>query len=828
MNHHSLDQCGQDPKTARRWLDAATRESSYAVRTLVRAPGFTSVVVVTLALGIGVNATLFSVADAVVFKPYPFVEQERLVIAGESATDARSEVSYLNFRDWQSQARVFDGLAAMGLSNWSMSLRAEDPMSIRVRAVSGSWFSVLGVHASRGRVVNERDDERGAPRVLVLGEGLWQRQFGGRPDVVGERVIIDGQPFTIVGIMPKSFAYPVGAEAWTALVPTLAAIGGRGLPDFLATRGAGVLHLVGRLKTGITVDAARPELDALLSELSRIDGDTRPVQARLTPILDDILGSTRAALLALVGAVALLLLVALANTSGLMLIRSSQRRTDVAVRLALGASRAAIARQFLWEAAIIAVLATTLAVVLSRLCLPLLLAYVPAMPRSDEAAVDIRAVSAAVAAGMMAMIGCGCLPLLRLWRDRPGLDLRRGIRSATSRRRGTRSALVAFEVASAVVLVVGASLLYRSVSRVGTVDLGFEPTGLLAVNITPPAGIAEDADAINRGQQDALDAISSLPGVLAAGAVGSRPLKGPIGLDSTWQFDRQSRQEADRNPWVNVETVSSGYFSAMQTPLRAGRLLEMRDISSAASVAVISESLARWAWPGEDAVGRRLRTAALDRDEIENWLTVVGVVADVRFRSIGRVSMDVYVPAAQSPFTAADIMVRVKPDAGEATPLLRARLKQLEPAGVITIDDMSDVVAAHQAPWRSGFALTAVFAGLTVFLSSLGIFALLAASVADGTREIGVRMTLGATPQGIVHDVLRSGATVVLAGVALGMIGAAAGAGSIRGLLFEVEPMDTVTFVTVPLGVAAVTLTACLGPAWRAARVDPAISLRAE
>lgn len=812
-----------------RWVDMLRHDLGAAVRSLRCSPGFVFATVLTLGLGIAANLTLFALADATIFKPYPFVDQDRLVIAGEAATDTRAEVSYLNFRDWQTRSRSFDGLAAMGQSNWTMTLREDEPETVLFRAVSGNWFEVLGAASLLGRVITGADDVQGAPRVVVLSHAFWRRHFGGRADIVAKTVRLDDALFTVIGVMPAEFAYPVGADVWTPLVPVLASLQGANLPDFLEDRGVFALHLVGRLKTGVSLEAARVELAPIVSELARVDGGTRLARPRITPLLEDVLGSARVGLLALLAAAGVLLLVTLANTSGLMLVRASRRSRETAVRAALGASRWTLARQWLWESAILAVLAAISGHLLAHLSLPVLLTYVPDIPRVAGAAIDGRVSVVTTLLALCTAVGCWISQMAGVRRTGLAATLRETSRSIASHQgRRTRAILVSFEMTATVVLLAGAILLYRSVVRVGAVDPGFDARGLLAVTLDTPDALDGDLDGSRRFYARALDVLATVPGVEAVGAAGSRPLKGPIGLDSMWEFEGQSPDVSTRNPWANIETVTSGYISAMRTPLRAGRLLDERDTAESERVVVVSEALARYAWPGTPAVGRRLRAAALDGPEQDVWFTVVGVVADVRYRTLGAVSLDVYAPVSQSPFGARDIMVRTHGELAAMAPVIRSRLRELNPQGVVSLETMSDALAAHQAPWRSNLLVFSVFAGMTLVLCLLGVYTLLAALVAERRRDIGVRLALGATPARIGVHVLRTLGGVTLVGLAAGGLVAGAMGGAIRALLFEVGPRDAGALSAALAVVAVAAIVGGLVPLRRACTTDPLIVLRAE
>jgi putative ABC transport system permease protein len=803
-----------------------------AVRRLSASRSFTLVTVTTLALGIGVNAVLFSLADAVMFRPFPFADQERLVIAGEQVTDTRAEVSYANFVDWRRQTSAFTGLAAMGSSNWTMALMADEPVTVPYRAVSWDFFTVLGAGVEAGRDFSPEDDQPGAARVVVISHGFWQRQFGGDPNAVGRVVRLGDRAFTVVGVMPREFAYPPDAEAWTPLVPAVAGIRGPGLPDFLENRDAAVLHVVGRLRDGVGVSAAREDLNRVIAEIGRAHDRPGNIRARLEPLIDELLGPARSRMWALLAAVAVLLLVAAANVAGLMLARAAARRRDFAVALALGASRGTLARELFVESVLLAAIAGVAAILFAGAALPVVLSTVPgSIPRLHEAVVDFRVAVFAGAIAMFTALSCWIVPLLSLGDLRLERALRPGGRGAAAGLGSpARRLLVGTQVAAAVVLVTCAGLLSRSVHRLGEVDLGFDARNLIAVAMDVPSSLGgASAERVDQFYERALAELASLPGIETVAAATSRPLKGPIGLDSSWQFEGQSEDAADDNPWVNAESISSAYFRTMRTALREGRTFDERDRAGATPVVIVNERLARWAWPGESAIGKRLRTAALDGpDEEPIWWTVVGVAANVRYRELTSVPLDVYVPVAQSPFPAGDLMVRTRGPAAAAIPAIRSRLRAQSVDGVITVALMEQEVAVYEAPWRANLLFFQFFAGLTILLAAVGVYAMLDAGVVERSRDTGVRLALGATAWRVVAQVIADGGRVVLAGSAAGVVAAVTTARLMDAMLFEVSSLDTLTLSAAPLGVLAIGLAACLIPAVRASRLDPVVTLRAE
>jgi predicted permease len=501
--------------------------------------------------------------------------------------------------------------------------------------------------------------------------------------------------------------------------------------------------------------------------------------------------------------------------------------------MALGASTSALARQLLVESAILVVSATLAAMLIARGLLPLILSLLShVIPRVDQASVDARVVIFTAALGAATVFACWIAPALALRDAEFEPTLRSAGRAVASGGFGRRARrlIVALEIAVAVVVLTGAGLLYRSVSRLDHLDLGFNPERLLAIEVGLPPTIASGTRAdVYQFYSRAIDAVTNVPFVQAIAAVAGRPLKGPIGLDASWQIEGQSRPVAEHNPWANLETITPTYFATMSTRVIEGRAFDDHDRASAEPVVIVNEKLAKWAWPGQSAIGKRIRAAGLDVGRSPApWWTIVGVVADIRYREIASAPFDVYVAFQQSWWAVGDFMIRTSAPPASVAPAIRARLRQISPDGLIDVASMEDVVAAHEAPWKANLLFFALFAGLTVLLAVVGVYSMLASSVREQWRDIGVRRALGASDHRIVRDVLMEGTRVAVPGALAGTVACVVTSRFIGALLFEVRPLDPLTLVGVVIAVLAVTLIACAFPAWRAARVDPAVCLRAE
>jgi len=804
-----------------------------AGRALRRSPRFSALSILVLALSIGANAMLFAVADAVVFRPFPFSHPDRLVIAGENLIAPRSEITYRDFVSWREQSQTFDDMAAIGSSNWSWHLRtANESVNIRYRVVSGHFFELLGTRAALGRTFRPDDDRRGSPRTVVLSHGFWQRQFGGDRGIVGRTVVLSDTAFTVVGVMPAVFRYPVGVDVWTPLVPELAAIA-KSIPNLPPDGGdVGIFFIVGRLRIGATVVAARLDLNRIIAQCARLAQRKREVESRVSPVVDDLLGSARVGVLMLFAAVAVLLLVACANVAGLMLVRSSGRSHEFAVRLALGASPATLARQLLSEAFVLSLAASGTALVAAKGVLPLLISVLPAdVPRIADAALDGRAVVFTCLVGVVTAFASSIVPAARLARGDLEPTLRRTSQAIleSGLRHRVRRVLIAGELAAAVVLLSAAGLLLRSVVQLGHLEIGFKTSGLLGIEMAMPS--EHMADGERRLFLDrALHEVTQLPGVESAGGISLRPLRGPIGLDSPYYLEGEPRDAAGTHPYVNTETITPSFFRTMQTHLLAGRPFADGDRAGTMPVLIVSQQFALRTWPGQNALGKRLHVVALDPIDrpIRTIWTVVGVVDDIRYRSLDSPGLTVYAPFAQSPDRVDDFMVRTgRPDAVLVS-RIRERLRALNGHGVVKIDVMDDVLASMEAPWRANLALFGAFAVLTVGIACLGLYGMLAYAVVMQRREIGVRLVLGATRARIAREIIATGARTVVPGAIIGAALAAVLTPLMRSILFEVAPSDPLTLAVAPVAFAAVALIACTVPAVRAARTDPAMCLRAE
>jgi putative ABC transport system permease protein len=810
----------------------------FGVRRLRKTPLFTAAVLVTLSAAIAANVAAFSAVRAILLRPLPIRQPDRVVLVqetGAGAGQAIAEVSHRNFVDWRAQSRSFDGMAAIGSTNWSIVIdRDGQPIRVKTAAVSASFFDLLGATPGLGRTLLPADDTRGAAGVLVLSDRLWRTVFGADPHAIGTQVATADRSFTIVGVMPPAFAYPAGADAWTAVVPTLEASNARWKVDTLELRSFGMLNVVGRLKAGVSPEQARADLDVIVRRLPEADPKRFGESAVLvTPLLDHIFGPTRRGLLLLFGMVCFVLLIACANVSSLVLARAAGLRQVFAIKAALGASRGQIVREWVVEMAIVTAAAGVIGIFLAWIGLQPLLAMAPSsLPHVADVHIDRPVLLFALGLCVLTMMLCAVLPAIQA-SARGARDARVHMRSGSGggpRPLIGRGLLTAVQIACATVLLTGAGLLVRSFDQLRRIDPGFEARHVLTLGVEPQA----PNKAAYRAAYDAILArVATLPAVEAVGAVSQRPLaSGHVGTDSGYLLEGQRLfgPEAKNNVMLNFEAVTPGYFDAMRITLHRGRLFTPRDAPNAPAVAIVSESTARQLWPGQDPIGKRLSIASGNTEDGKFPMeTVVGVVSDVRYRGLDDNRFDAYMPWTQTQTHVGHLMIRTSGD-----PTLVARSVQEAIGGVTrrvvveSVETMDHIMADAVAPWRFSMALLVGLAALGVMLALAGLFALVAYSVDQRTPELAVRMAIGAAPGAILRMVLWQGGRFAAAGLAVGLILSLTTATRMSALLFQVPARDTVTFASAAILLGTTTLLASWLAARRVTRIDPLIALRGQ
>jgi predicted permease len=811
------------------WIDDLRRDTIYAIRTLARSPGFTVVAVLTLALAVGANTTIFAVVDHVLMRSLPAPHADRLVrlySSNPSRSPALQDVSVADTVDWRRAATSFDLLTVFGGTSMTMTGGAE-PESIVGMTVDPAFFAMTGVRLALGRafappdytsVANAALGARAVDAVtgdaaIILSDALWRRQFGGDPHVVGRRIELNGHPAVIAGVMPAGFQFNESAwgvaDCWSPLVES----------PLLAVRRYRQYTAIGRLKPGVGVAAAEAEMSAIASSLQQAHPqDDGKWTVRVEPLKASMTSEVRPTLLILFGGVGCVLLIACANIASLLIVRATGRSREVAVRIALGAGRGRIIRQWLTESALVAVTGGAVGFLFAVWALPALTAYAPnELPRLAEVAVDARALTFCLALSLVTGLVCGVAPALALGQGRTDA-LRAAAAVGGGRRRWLRPSLVVLQVSLAVMLLVGAGLMARSVLAVRALDLGFDPHNALSFGVNLRGASYREVSATLAFTHDLLSRLAALPDVEAAGN-GFVPLVG--GLSES--FETEGRTEAIAS---ELDVVSGGYFRALRMRLRSGRLFTEADNHTGQPVAIVNQAFAHTAWGTGDAVGRRVRPEGGSA-----WLTVVGIIDNTRRSSLEAAPPPiVFLPLEQSRIgMSTNFVLRTTGPPSAALTLVRDVVRQIDPTQAVSrVATMDERVARFVAPRQFNLWLIGLFALLAVVLAVVGIYGLVSELVMNRTAEIGVRMALGATRTQVIRLVAGGSVLVTAAGVALGLGGAAAVTRSLGSMLYGVTPLDPATLVIAPAALVLAAGLAAVAPARRATRVDPVIALRRE
>jgi putative ABC transport system permease protein len=814
-----------------------------ASRNVRRGGWLPATVVLVLAVAIGAVTAIFSIAHAVLIRPLPVAEPDRVMLLW-GRDDARSqqvvEVSLLDQRAWLAGQKSFTAIELFGSVNWGelQVTGPGHPFRAVQNAVSSGFFEVLGASPMIGRTFRPADNLRGARPTVVLSADVWRQQFSADPSVVGRLLTVGtgskAVAFEVIGVMPPDFRIPAGAQAWVALGP---ALGADSAEHGWQVEGVRAMYAIGRLAPGATVENAVAELSTIARNKELKDGMANTSMAVVaTPLITYLLGPARPALLAIAGASGALLLIACANAAALLLVQGVGRRREVAVRFALGARRLQIVRQLFCESIALSLIAGVLGVGLAYVGFGAIVSLAPIeVPRLDEAAIDVRALLFALALCLGTAVMVGVLPA---WRHSSGAafaGLHERSRSAapTSSSARARKLLVAAQLVAVVVLLTVAGLFIRSFTALLRLDLGFDPRGVLTFNL----GFSEEKHDTKEKQwalvEAVLDGARRLPGAIAAGAVYQRPFaNGAIGMDTNVIIEGQplAAESSSRNPILNWEAATPDYFRAMDIRLLQGRLFDEHDTAKSPPVVIIGQSLAARLWPGQNPIGRRMLAYGAPGDEKNpGWQTVVGVVEDARYREVETPRFDLYLPYRQAPNRVQHFMVRLSGDPLAAVPALRSAVAALDPgARVDGISTMEEVVGRAFAPWRFSSIVVSAFAAIALTFAAVGIATLVAFAVTQRTREIGVRVALGAQTRDVVVLVASEGAWAALGGLATGVLAAWILRRSVESMLFGVAPDDTLTFGGVALLLGVVSVLAAYLPARSAARIDPAAALRAE
>ena len=805
-----------------------TSDLKYAIRTLVKNPGFTAIALLTIALGIGANTAIFSVVNAVLWRPLPYPHPERLIriwVYNPRQGFDKDVASYPTFSDWRNQSRRFEHLAAYFGASVSLT-GAGDPAQLRGARVTPSFFPTLSVQPALGRWFTERDAAAGHERVVILEHGLWQGRFGSDQAIVGRTIQLSGQPYEVVGVMPPGFHYPDDATLWLPLSPA------EPYKRIMESRTSYWLNVIGRLRAEATQAAAQTEMDTIARRLERQYPETSSGQGvRLMPLQEEIVGDVRPALLVVFGAVGCVLLIACANVANLLLSRAAGRHKEFAIRAAVGASRFRIVRQLLTESLVLASAGAAAGLLLATWGLAALQQAAPTnIPRLASVGIDVPVLLFTLGMALATGVIFGVAPAWQSARANRSEALKEGGRSGGegSRGRRVRHTVTVVEVALALVLLVGAGLLARSFAVIAKTDLGFNPRNVLSLSIELPRQKYADDPKVVQFYDELVDRLSALPGVRSVG-VGSSVLLGALPRSSTLFVEGRQAPRDTVNIPVPFDTVTNGYFATLGIPLTRGRLFGPEDTAAAPARVIVNEALVRRFFPSEDPLGKRV-TFNDPKDTNVQWLTIIGVVADTRRGGVDRpVWAELYFPLAQSGDPRLTVLVRT---AGDPIAVARAAQEQvwavdpLQP--VASVRTLEDLVARTQANRRFTMVMLTVFAVVALLLAAVGIYGVIAYSTAQRTHEIGVRVALGATRIDVLQMVLRDGLRIGALGTLIGIAAAAAASRLLSSLLFGVSPHDPLTFLVLPASLLVVAVLASWIPARRALAVEPNAALRAE
>ena len=812
-------------------MEELWRDVRFAARTLRHSPGFTLVAIATLALGIGANTAIFSVINAILLKPLPYSEPERLVFLTEwSEQVPEMSFSVANLKDVRDQTSVFESVVGYNGQNYiltggagagGVSSQAE---RVNGRQVTSGIFQTLGKQPILGRAFGAEEEKDGAPGVALLGEGFWERRFGRDPGVVGRTLVLSGDTFTVIGVMPKSMHQSWrNTEIFTPLLRLESRIGGE---DNRGNHPG--IYVIGRMKPGVTVERARADVKTIAAQLAEKYPNSNAKQSMTAePLLEAVVGDMRPALLLLLGAVAFVLLIACANVANLLLARAADRQREIAVRLALGARRGRVLRQLLTESVLLSLLGAAAGVLVGYLGLQALLASLPAnVPRADEVRVDLPVLGVTAALAVLTGLAFGIVPAWRALSTKLHEPLKEAGRGSVGPgQHRVRNGLVIAEVSMALVLLVGAGLMLRSFYRVLHADAGFRSEGLVTANVAlPQTGYSEPAKRAALFER-ALAELKAQPGVKAVAA--TLPLLG--GWQSSFSVEGKPEPPPGQRPSADIARVSPDYFSVMSIRVLEGRVFEERDREGAPSVCIVDETFARTHWPGQSPLGKRVKFGGLS-DTKNPWMEVVGQVAHVKNYGVDEESrVELYLPYLQNTGSGFALLVKTDNATGVAASGMRAAMAAANPdIPLYQLRAVDELVAERSAERRLAAQLISVFATVALVLAAVGIYGVMSYAVAQRTQEIGIRMALGAGEETITQMVLKNGAVLAVVGVSIGLALAFGLARLISSLLFQTSTADPPTFSVVPLLLLGVSLLASYLPARRAARVDPMVALRNE
>jgi putative ABC transport system permease protein len=807
-------------------VETLIQDLRFSARMLRKNPGFTLIAVVTLALGIGANTAIFSVVHALTLRPLPYHEPDRLALMSREGRNAirRMAISYPNYNDWRERAQSFEGMASSRSTSFNLT-GVERAARLRGQMVNWNFFQLLGIQPQLGRLFVSEDDRYGAPRTAILSHGMWLEKFGGDAGIIGRKLLLDGDPYEVIGVLPPGFEY---FRADDVYVPIGLVLGLKtGFYAGIMDRGAEYnLFALARLKPGVTIEQAKQEMASVSAQLEReYPAANKGKNAQVEPLQDVMSDNVRQSLWVLMGAVGFILLIACVNVANLLLAKTAERKKEIAVRLALGAPARRIMRQMLSESLLLALLGGALAVLIGRWMLAGLLALAPNnIPQLGRVSLSGAALLFTFGVSVLTSVLCGLLPA---WQA-SGADLQTALKEggrsdSGAGREAMRKSLVVVEVSLALALLIGAGLLVRSMARALNVDPGFNPDRLLTMRVELPEN-AYDTARRRAFLDECLARVSALPGIRSAAITFALPIDG-----SQWNlgFSAVNKNGVQRGG-TSISPVSADYFAVMGIRLLQGRVFNSTDTADSARVSIINEALAQRIWPGANPIGQRLKWGSPDSDS--PWMEVVGVVADVKLNGVERETpIQTYLPFAQHPTGLQWLVARTTGEPMQVAASVERAIHEIDrDLPVVSIRSMNQLMAISLAARRLTLVLLMSFAALALLLAGIGIYGVVSYSVKQRTRELGIRVALGAQAGDVLKLILAQGLKLALIGVVIGLAAAFALTRWMESLLFGVRPTDPLTFGVVAVVLLCVSLLACWIPARRATKVDPMVALRIE
>ena len=810
-------------------METLLSDIKFGFRLIIKSPVFSLVVVIALALGIGANTAIFSVLNAVLLRPLPYENSEHLVMMWQRFTGIgvpkdQNWTSPPEFSDVRRYQSSFSDIAAMQSASFTI-LVGDKPERILGQFVSPSFFKLLGVEAFLGRTFVADEEQQGRETVVVMSHGLWQRRFASDRSLVERTLNMNGRPYQVIGIAPPGFRDPQqpDAEMWAALSFT---------NEQLMQRGSHGLLVIARIKPELTLEQARSDMTRVSERI--VEGAPEYPYAKfgyrvlINPLLEEYVGDIRPALMMLMGSVALVLLIACTNVANLLLVRASAREREIGIRTALGAGRGRLIRQMLTESVVLSLVGAVVGIALARVGVSLLAAMAAqSFPRLGETHIDLTALTFTIVVALATGILFGLFPAFQSARSATQDVLKEGSQTSTAGRGRLRlrRVLVAAEVALSLLLLVGAGLLIKSFMRLQGVDAGFDPSGVLTMRIVVPAARYSQPDHVRSFYREVLRRVSALPGVTKVGASNGIPLSGSGGSGTT-TIDNPAFPDDRGTPEADQRIVTPGYFEAMGMTILSGRMFDERDSETGQPVAIIDETMARTFWPNEDPIGKRIKRGG--RQSTQPWLTIVGVARHVRYRTLEEPSrVQLYMPHSQVPTTGMSLAIKTHLEPGTLSTSVQREVIAVDPEQPVwAIRTMDELMATSVMRRQLIMTLLTLFAGIALMLAAVGIYGVISYWVTQRSHEIGIRVAIGASRLDVLKMVLGQSMSVVLIGVVIGLVGAAALTQVMATLLYDVSATDAITFASYSAALILVGLLASYLPARRATRIDPVTMLR--